>query len=428
MANILPLEDFRRAMGLHPWHWWGMSNTLTPQTAACPTVAPEYAWQKPDVVGRAEIREAIESAESKLAEYLGYYPAPHYGIATLPFPQYRQRDLWRYGYEDPSGRWIGVRLPEGKVLALGRERRTLLGSPRVAYSDPDGDGLDELATATLLIADTTILASDIACYFASTDLAANTVEPYRIEPLQISLTAGVGGNTATITGPAWIFVRPILYEGVGLDEEGLDPSLAATFVGTIDVYHRYTDENGTAVDTAQCTLHWETQPWPEWCELGASPAGSSDPGLEARAAGRCGIRDAENGIVLPAEAVYDPTTATWASGYDLTEWVRLPDRVTVRYLAGVDRDSYNRINRSMQTLVARMAAAEVGRPIYACAEANREVYRWQFDLDQSSGANDEMYGFTPQAALSCPFGTRRGHVWAYQQVQNLQQLPGIAVG
>lgn len=433
MANILSLEEFRRAMGLHPWHFHGLANSLIPEANGCGTIFPEYSWQKQDVVGRSEVREAIEIAESKLADYLGYYPAPHYASATLPFPPYMQRDMWRTAYADGSGRLTGVRLPEGKVLALGTEKLALIGQAPVSYVDLDGDGLNESFSLAISLTDTSIVESEIALFFQDGDVPAEFTQDRReVAPILTEITSGIGCggcNIATVTGKAWTLVRPILYEGVLVPDDGIDPSVIGNFVVALDVYRRTTDGSGNSVTTSQSTLHWEAQPWPDWCTVcTASGGGSSDPGLEAQAVARCGIRDSENGIVLPAEAVYNSTAGTWSTGWDLNSWCRLPDRVTVRYRAGVARDSRNQISRPWQTLIARMACAEVGRPIYACAEANREVYRWQFDLAQNQGANDEAYGFTPQSIMDCPLGTRRGQVWAYQQIQNLQQLPGVAVG
>jgi len=82
------------------------------------------------------------------------------------------------------------------------------------------------------------------------------------------------------------------------------------------------------------------------------------------------------------------------------------------------------MDRKFQVAVARMAAAELARPICACDEANRELYRWQFDLARTGGANDESYGAVSATDLDNPFGTRRGHVYAWRMIKEIRNLVG----
>jgi hypothetical protein len=83
------------------------------------------------------------------------------------------------------------------------------------------------------------------------------------------------------------------------------------------------------------------------------------------------------------------------------------------------------MQHAWRVTVARLAAAELARPICACDEANREIFRWQFDLARTAGAGDEAYGAIAAGDLDNPFGTRRGHVYAWRQVKQLRQQLGI---
>jgi hypothetical protein len=85
------------------------------------------------------------------------------------------------------------------------------------------------------------------------------------------------------------------------------------------------------------------------------------------------------------------------------------------------------MDKRYQVVVARMAAAELARPICACDVANRELYRWQFDLARTSGANDEGYGAVSATDLDNPFGTRRGHVYAWRFVKESRKLVGYSL-
>jgi hypothetical protein len=72
-------------------------------------------------------------------------------------------------------------------------------------------------------------------------------------------------------------------------------------------------------------------------------------------------------------------------------------------------------------------AVELARPLCACDEANRELYRWQFDLARTGGSNDESYTSVSAADLDNPFGTRRGHVYAWRFVNDRRNLIGFSI-
>ncbi len=78
-----------------------------------------------------------------------------------------------------------------------------------------------------------------------------------------------------------------------------------------------------------------------------------------------------------------------------------------------------------RTVVARLAAAELARPICGCEDASRELFRWQFDLARSSGSGDEQYGAVSAADLDNPLGTRRGHVAAWRFIRQRQRYQGF---
>jgi hypothetical protein len=138
-----------------------------------------------------------------------------------------------------------------------------------------------------------------------------------------------------------------------------------------------------------------------------------------------GIRDARTGLLTPNEATYDATSGTWSSGAVCCE---APDRVTLRYLAGFPLGSDGQMQEPYRTAVARMAAAELSEQLSACKTANRELWRYQFDLARSSGVNDEAYGAVSAQDLDGPFGTRRGQVEAWKLVKNLRLLSGVSPG
>jgi len=431
--NLLPLDSWRQIMAFQPWHFWGYAdNDLLRLQSACNGLVVEYGWQQPDVASRSDIRVAIENAETLLRTYLRYSVAPRYTEATVAWPRYLDASLTRLRGVDPTGRWLSVQLPEGQIQAIGVEALTAvaLATP-VTLSDPDGDGYQEQFTIgpfASAVTDPAQLAVYVpaASRFDGPDWSSAVGPRWRIEPVTIRISGGF----ATITGARWLLVPPLRYQGLININDGLDPSNAATTLTTLDVYQRTTNGAGLLTSDAQATITWDTHPWgcQGWCgcACGSSdPYGGSpfDPSATANAVGRVGLVDAQLGIVAPAASAYNATSGVWSSvgGAVCAE----PDRVTVRYLAGLPLDASGQMPHAWRVTVARLAAAELARPICACDEANRELYRWQFDLARTAGVGDEAYAAISAGDLDNPFGTRRGHVYAWRQVKQLRQQLGI---
>lgn len=439
--GLLPLDTWRAILHFHPFHFWQLANTTTPLTGAADGLVRQYAWQSADAVGRSEILEAIVTAEDRLREYLGYSVAPRAVAETCAWPRLSDRFLVRTNSSGPDGRYVSVTLAEGQIQAVGADTFTLLGTAAVTYSDIDGDGVNDTFTCSVATSATDV--TQIEAYFAAADQfdSYQPMEHWKIAPVRVAITGGV----ATITGRAWLLVKPVKYEGVqilsssAIDTSGAispsmvsDPTTANNFVATLAIYLHTTNPNGTTITTSQATLVWETRPCiGSWCLCDAQSTAvytpsAFDPAAQAFAVARVGVRDAELGIVTPAEALMDATTGIWTE-VRFDPWYE-PDRVTVRYRAGLPLDSVTgQMQRAFQPIVARLAAAELTRPIAATDAANRELYRWQFDLARGGGKAEEQFQISP-SDLSNPLGTRAGQVWAWKQIQNMQQLRGIAPG
>jgi len=404
--NSLPLETWRRIIGLNPWHFWGLASNDMPITSACLGLVPQYSWQLAQAMGRFEIADAISQAEAKASLHLNFWPGKHWANKILSWPKYFDKHAYRRaGAASGSGQRIGVNVGEGFVRAIGVETTTLIQANTVlTFSDADGDGIDDTFT---LSAPTSVTDADqIAVYFSSADrLTFNTFEDAKVDALNVS----IGGGTVTITGRIWQIVRPILYENPTLN--AIDPTNLANFAATLDIYWKYTNRGGTDVDTCQSVLLWDTLPSMCNCLYPYTPNINTDPAAEAQAVARAGLRDAELGIVIPAAATYNATDGTWSQ--DCINNYNEPDRVLVRFCAGRGYD-----DQRLERLIAVLATAEMSSRICACDDANKRLHEWQFDLARSAGVNDEQYSID-QKDLGNPFGTKRGHVWAWRQVQQL---------
>jgi hypothetical protein len=292
---------------------------------------------------------------------------------------------------------------------VGIELITAIGDTNVAITDTDADLVNDTFTATIATTETD--PARIAVYFTSTDRLdfEGESERWRIQPVAISISGGV----ATVRGRSYLLIKPVLREGAAVDDSVLDPATASNYVTQVEIATRVTDASGQLSTNAQATLLWESPSWESCCNSFVS---SSDPAAVGTAVARVGIRDAKLGEVVPVQALYDSTTGLWTG---VSPWCTYnPDRVTVRYLAGWPLENGS-MAKKWQIIVARLAAAELARRICACDNANQELYHWQFDLSRAAGANDEQYSIS-FSDLDNPIGTRRGQVWAWNQIKNLR--------
>lgn len=422
---LLPLDTFRQILGYNPWHFWGFAtdgNGLAPIHSDCNDLVTEFAYQNQDQAGRDEIREAILNAEARLLGYLEYEVAPRYKEITLPYPTYFNKQFWNLTPQDASGKWTSVMLPEGYVQALGVESLSLLDTVAVTYSAQIPSGLNDTFTISVSTDETD--PSKIAVYFAAADRLDNesVSERWRIQPDQVSIESG----TATIRGRAWLLGKPINYLSYSNPFTPLDPTDSANFVSTLEIYVRTTDPDGQTVDTSQGEFIWNTLPYPPWATC-LSANSVTDAAAQAYALARVGIRDAKNGIVLPGQAVYNSTTETWSEPYPgLWTNYRPPDRVTVRYLAGYPLQTNGQMDPRLQRCVARLAMAVLPERISACDVANRELTRWQQDIARI-GTTTEQYAIS-RKNITNPFGTRRGEIYAWNELIDLRLVRGASAG
>lgn len=412
--NTLPLDSWREAINYHPYHFWGLSGQRIPVTSNCNSVVPQYGYQQADLVGRQGIRNAIQTAEEELEPHLGYYPSPRYCETTLPWPVYPKPDTMRLGYSGSNDRWITVNVPHKYVQQMGVEKITPVGlAAAVTLSDANGDGIMDKFTVTATVPTGLTDLTQIVTYFSAADrfTGDSYEERWRVTPVRVSLS----GVTLTITGPAWLIVKPILYET--MDLPSIDAAVSANYATTLDVCWRYPYTEGVALADATAILIWQTPPYPQYNY--SIPFTTTDPAGYAWSVARCTVTDGINGVLGLGEALYNTATGKW----DAIPWYssvykwRQPDRVIMRYWAGYPLDKSGRMSHDFATAVTRLAAAEMPNRICACDSANREIYRWQFDLARSAGAGDEAYGYISREDLNNPFGTRRGQVAAWKFVK-----------
>lgn len=415
--NLLPLDEFRRIIKYPPYQFWGLDNEDVALGSACNGVVYEHAFLSADVGGRQDIREAIDIAEQKLRAFLGYPVSPKYIEETVTYPSYLDQRLWRQSPVDSTGGWVSVFTPDQLLQAIGIESLTLIGTANVTYSDLFGTGVND--TFTVSIATTETDPAKIAVYFATVDRFDNVEvgERWRVEPLNVSIS----GGTATITGRAWLLVKPILYQPVKR-QNALNPDTSANFVTTLSIYIRTTDPNGTTWETSQGAFVWDSSPGGWWGICCGD--GSTDPAAVARSIARVGMKDAAKGIVIPGEAIYNSTTGVWTQA--APPWgslCRPPQDVVIRYLAGKSLED-GKMDARLANAVAFLAAADLPERICACDNSNRTLYRYQLPMNQT-GTQQETFAVTREQ-LNNPLGNRYGHWLAWNEIKNLRQPRGAS--
>ena len=423
----LPLDTFRASLGLPPWAFWGFGQATAGQPASinskCSTLTFQYDWQGSDAAGRSSIREAIESAEELFRTYVGYRALPTYvDYALVDWPRYYEADLSRWYDADATGRRVAVEAPEGFVLAMGIESLVSVGTAAVTYSAQFHPTFEDTFTLTIAAPAGLTDPDEVAVYFTTADRFDDLAvgQRWRVEPVQVSIS---GGN-AVIVGRKWLVARPILYENpIGTM---LDPTDNTNFVTDLDVYWRTTDGSGNTVSTAQSTLVYETNDcgacWGQCCC--GSGTSASDPGTTGEVIARAGIRNSELGLITPAAATYDASSATWSSLWCCSGSYCDPDRVKLRYLAGYPLEN-NQIARRFRDPLVFLAAAELKRRICACREVNEKLHDLQLDMTLES-TQSERY-VRPQSQLENPFGTRLGHIRAWLAVKDHILRRGVSV-
>lgn len=443
---LTSLDTFREITQYHPWHFWGLAGP-PPSPAAvaaqgrengCRPIIRQYGWQAGDAVSREQIAQALVDAEELVRTELEYPIAPQFRTATLTVPSYYNPTLVQPRPIGSDGRWQSVELPDGELIAVGIETVTLLATPAydgpfpyapgansvgtLAYYDRDGDGLVD--QAQIRLTDSTTPLDEFALYVPPPSGAGGNgrfdesarSDRWRIHPI----IATRSGDTVTIQVPAWLLVEPILSEGAQAGSlNGINPQSSASYLQSVEVCRRFCDPTGTSVATAQAMLIWESGPWP-WC-CATTGSSATDPAAQAYAIARVAIRNARIGRVAPAEAVYDAATGTWHACDCATWWgCRPPDRVEVRYLAG-QRLTRGQVAAPWDRLIVGMAAAMLARPLQGCKDTASLINFWQTDPTRAAG--NETFQAQPRA--NNPFGTRRGQIDAWAQVQSDRLIRGI---
>ena len=366
-----------------------------PLTNRCSDLWMQHSWQYADSVGREDLARAIAYAEERIANELGWWPAPVWiNQEIIQYPKY-----YRINSEYMRRlQHTGIHTKFTKIIAPGHRAVTeIVVNNAIVFTDEDGDGFAE--TATLEFATTVTNINEILIFYSG----KNGDAIWEIRPARSKL---LNAGIATFVFWSWQMIDPIRWEEIpnfkdeqaAIDLSGLgdSPIVTTNLVLAVDAYRVYNDISRVAMQ-----LYWE----PLNCDAALT--------LQD---GTFSIRDAELGLVVPLPANYDAELQTWK----ITSLAHAaqPAFVKLWYQAGLLSNSYlagtasDPLSNKWAFAISQLAVAGLERPFCSCGNTFALCQKWQLDLAQQGESSWNI----SRELLDNPFGTRYGEIECWKVV------------
>jgi hypothetical protein len=379
--TLLSLDRYAKIMGISPVHFSGANQIelddgrlLFPIDNAQNNIWPQFSWQNSDQISRDELSLQIALAESDISKYLGFYPAPKW----VERERHAYQTAYRPGYTFASiqDSQLKIRLDHGKFINGGKRKVSLIqASVDVVYSDPDGDGFNEIASVTFSVNEPFNI-GEVRIYFEG----YNGEKTYEIrDPLTITYPAQYPGNYV-FKYYAWQMINPAKLTVLPTDDtDGKVVNLndPTTTVSKVDVYREY-----NYTDNSCCVMY--------------KPDGTSVNGNLARTG------DAEYVLTLPEESISEYTHCELSY-----------------YSGNIDVFSPDYLTDDFATAIAYLATARLDRVFFA----NNNATSFAINLmDDWAITPQGMFKNPPRDTFTNPFGTRRGEVMAWNRISRYNSM------
>lgn len=363
--TALPVDDFRKVMGIDPWHFWQMR---TP--AGCSGVYTHYRYTGENGPGRYDYIQAINMAEQQLAQKLNYWPGLKYEQAEeIRLVKPRQPVLYNRTPMQLETRWH-------HVMNVGLRTWTLLDEAvAVAY------GASEDVVLSIVVPAGTVAGEVVVCY-ATTQTA--------IRPIKVTISAG----NANITIKKWLMADPELWD----TDDLIDPTDNDNFLSSVDIY-RVTFNSQQAV-----LLAWEPEVQACGCLEETCVTCSNATHLA------CAVRgDWKHGLIGWQAAEY--ANARWTNhAFPST---RYPDLAYVNYQHGAYPYPSRYVSPYWQQVIAHFAVCFLDEADCGCGDTLSSIRHWMEDLALIKENSSRTLG---QSATDNPFGSMRGQIAAWNAV------------
>lgn len=402
---LLSIDEFAYHLGHDRWGMHQVYIDRSSTVQGCSDVVFEDGPQAADSLSREEIGQHLMRAEKLIADYLGFWPAPVYTEGEpVQFPGGISLAV-DGGMVKPSGKLKSIFTKWRRILYVGVQTETTIEAGVAATaSDPDSDGINELitiTTAATVPADTQ--ADEIVVYFTDTDRLGQPQDQWQIRPLSVTINTD---GTLTITGPAYLFLKPAKRLALMPQQQTTD---ATNFVTEVDVARRY-------IDTTQGgTLKW------------MNLYGCDEPPCTFTARTACfhGV-DNRLGEVIPRPATYDASTDAWTAL--AIPQLRSPDQVTISYLSGYPRMSNGWIDLTLGAAITALACALMPKRTCGCDYANKRMQKWQEFPSEGTGNRERTIVTLEQ--INSLWGGKNGALEAFTLLSGYSdvQYKGVIYG
>lgn len=387
----LSLGRWAEIMGINPFNFNQLDASSFFPSIQCGEIFFEFSWQHADRVGRQDICDAIQQAESEMVAEAGFNFMPDWTAEErLEYPHPGMPGVYGVGGTNPRGMLKSVEAKRGYIISGGIRTKTLLqAAVPIVRSDVDGDSYNE--TCTVVTPVTFTDTNEVHIYYPSQD----GDDSWEIRPIKVAIS---GGN-ATITFKVWLV--PLATKLFEANAQPLDANNIANFETTVDVYRVYNDPS------TQLQFMWEPDEMD--CTTGTSSQFSTQ-------AGSFHLRDDRLGILVPAPGAWDAATSSFLTA----DWAvsRDPDQVRLWYYSGyIDRNlprPYAELSPYWEYAIAYFAASKLDRPVCGCSNINEFVNKWRRDAAFSS-MEEGGFKITAEEAAN-KLGTSAGALYAYKQI------------
>lgn len=383
VRTLLPLDRFFQIVGVHPLHV-NQVEVDGSTSRTCGGIVFQYSYQNADAMSREEIAHAIAQAEGIIAEQLGYKLLPTWEVAeNIRLNNTKGWYTWPWGHAPAYETYWK------HVISGGIEAKSLILAGRpVVYSDPDGDGYNELATITC--ATTVTEPEEIAIYYPG----ESGSDDWEIRPINVAIS----GGTATITCRREQLVAKNLL--IVLGPEAVDGAIAGNFLTNVDVYRHYNDPQ------TQIQFMWEGG-----CSCGLSTCNACTYTVQS---GCLFVRDYRLGFVAGHPADWSVEDNVFNSAAFTA--CRTPDKARIWYRAGLQyRGSVLVMHPQWERVVSNLALTLMDRPFCGCTSLEHvtRLAKEDFALQKVDGDSYRVSRFL----LDNPIGTTRGAIEAWRMIQ-----------
>jgi hypothetical protein len=344
---------------------------------------------------------AIADAEESIATIIGYYPTPQWVEEEYHQIPVHHRPEYGFGVSryDVSLSDISLIPKRSKLISGGRRVSSLVeAGVAVTYSDTNSDGWNDLATITLSIPATITDAKELKVYFAG-------YGGDRTYEIRHPKTKTFVDSVLTLTFNTWMMIDPDFWEEGVTDDSGsqsVDLTDTTKIVSTVDVYREYNDDTQAHVEFRY------------------------DNPLTGEVTSQNGYlyRSGDERSFRISPGTYDTDLGTWvASAWSCMDytyaklWYYCGDK-DMRF-AKPNIDDY--LPLKIERAISFLATARLDKLFYTNTNATSKLHYYQVDLAESPQGT---FRFVSDNITKNPFGTRRGEVLAWNEVNNFVQREG----